>query len=112
MSTPSLNHPDRFGRALILLGLGMIAAFIIVTRWLFSAGAAPGLFDRVFPSALATVLVLATVCTLAGTAALLRRVPSGSVSPVDVAFVVVGVLAAGAGAWVCSKIVLELVIAR
>ena len=90
----------------------MIAAFIIVTRWLFSAGGAPGLFDRVFPSALATVLVLATVCMLAGTAALLRRVPSGSVSLVDVAFVVVGVLAAGAGVWVCSKIVLELVIAR
>jgi hypothetical protein len=112
MFTPQAKHPDRFGRGFVLFGLGLFCVFVAIARWYYAFARSEGLFGHLLPLVLTMVVVVTTASTLIGTAALLRRAPSGSVSFLDVAFVVLGLLTAGAGVWVTSSVLLEFVLGR
>jgi hypothetical protein len=114
VSAPWVIQPERVGKALVLLGLGLFGAFVLVSRWLFRTGRYDGALRYAFGSEVTVVLVLlvSTVLVVVGTAALLRRQPTGSVRLADVLFIVVGLVASGAGAWFCSRMALEAILAR
>jgi hypothetical protein len=95
------SQPDRFGKELVLSGLGLVGAFFLVLFLTRGSTRSP-LWDAL-TSAWTALLVFAgsTLLALNGTVRLFRRVPTGTVTLTDVAFVVVGVLATAFG--VCGS---------
>ncbi len=113
MSAPPVNERDRLGRTLILVGLGLFGVFVMLVRWLVAVRALGALLGILASErTLVAVVLLSSVLTGLGTAALLWRRRSGPVSLTNWAFLAVGAISTGIGVWFCGRVAFEALLGR